>query len=452
MSELNNLPFICLEFRDRDVYPKASSLKEALEVGAEIQAKEKAALVKELQERYEINKLSTEPPEETNRLFLKSMQDTLQKNILSLKELSEFKQNNKTATKMFNIEQSAFLNNLKKAHSLNLLKVIPNLKEESDIKPSIFTSGEIKLHHSIDPSYSSANRVRSRLYFMLMNNENSQSSSKPILRIFSDEGNHQNPFYHFNVEFTDTPSQNKTAINSLFRNQELASNLSIEKFNGFINYFAHEGLPDELYNLPSEVKDYYQNPDALNKTNNQEIRQQLNLESRDEHDRLSKLLQKEDYILEYLLRHKLKKTSLAIDNLNLLKSINELLSVQKNQPIVRSGQIQSGDTFNGRPFYIDKLFNTSRKPLDFHTGFISTQNLEIQFLAFDSKEKETIPKLNLKLTDKMRGNSTRLVLDAETDPDLKDCFKEYIQTFLSSIKKQESQPAPKLNRPNSRPK
>jgi len=360
MSELNNLPFICLEFRDRDVYPKASSLKEALEVGAEIQAKEKAALVEKLQERYEINKLSTEPPEETNRLFLKSMQDTLQKNILNLKELSEFKQNNKTATKMFNIEKSAFLNNLKEAHSLNLLKVIPNLEEESGIKAPVFTSGEIKLHHSIDPSYLTTGRDRSKLHFMIMNNENSQSSSKPILRIFSDEGNHQNPFYHFNVEFTDTPSQNKTAINSLFRNQELASNLSIEKFNGLINYFAHEGLPDKLYNLPSEVKDYYQNPDALNKTNNQEIRQQLDLESRDEHDRLSKLLQKEDYILEYLLRHKLKKTSLTIDNLNLLRSINELLSVQKNQPIVRSGQIQSGEAFNGRPFYIDKLFNTSR--------------------------------------------------------------------------------------------
>ena len=87
MSDLNNLQFICLELRDRDVYPKASSLKEAFVVGAKIREAKRADLAVKLQDRWELNKLSTESPQETNRLFLKSFQNTLKENILSFKAL-----------------------------------------------------------------------------------------------------------------------------------------------------------------------------------------------------------------------------------------------------------------------------------------------------------------------------------------------------------------------------
>jgi hypothetical protein len=341
-------------------------------------------------------------PQETNELFLKSLRNTLQENILSLKELSKFSQNNKTAIIMLNKEKSAFLNNLKHAHSLGLLEVVPDQQEESDIKSPIFTSGEIKLHHSIDPSYLVTSRGRSKLHFMIMNNENSQSSSEPILRIFSDEGHNQNPFYHLNVEFKNNRKNNTIVVNDLFRseNHGTTSNISTEQFKE---------------------------------------------KSQNEHHGTLKLFQAENDILEYLFQHKLGKTASPKDNLNLLKFINELLSAQTGQPIVRSGQIKSGETFDGKPFYRDKLFNTSKKPLDFHTGFISTKNLEVQFLIFDDKERGTIPKLNLKLTDKMRGHSKLLLLDAEKFPELRDGFQEYLNSFLSFIQKKES----KLIKPNS---
>jgi hypothetical protein len=402
MSDLKDLPFICLEFRDRDVYPKAPCLKQALVVGAEIHEAKRVALATRLQDRHELNKLSTKMPQETNELFLKSLRNTLQENILSLKELSKFSQNNKTAIIMLNKEKSAFLNNLKHAHSLGLLEVVPDQQEESDIKSPIFTSGEIKLHHSIDPSYLVTSRGRSKLHFMIMNNENSQSSSEPILRIFSDEGHNQNPFYHLNVEFKNNRKNNTIVVNDLFRseNHGTTSNISTEQFKE---------------------------------------------KSQNEHHGTLKLFQAENDILEYLFQHKLGKTASPKDNLNLLKFINELLSAQTGQPIVRSGQIKSGETFDGKPFYRDKLFNTSKKPLDFHTGFISTKNLEVQFLIFDDKERGTIPKLNLKLTDKMRGHSKLLLLDAEKFPELRDGFQEYLNSFLSFIQKKES----KLIKPNS---
>lgn len=132
-----------------------------------------------------------------------------------------------------------------------------------------------------------------------------------------------------------------------------------------------------------------------------------------------------------------------------------MLLVQKSQPTARSGQIESGETFEGKPFYRDKLVNTSRKPLDFHTGFISTENLEIQFLIFDDKERKTIPKLNLKLTDKMRGHSKLLLLDAEKFSELRDDFQTYLNSFLSFIQKKESKLTtsnpPELKKPNPPP-
>ena len=100
--------------------------------------------------------------------------------------------------------------------------------------------------------------------------------------------------------------------------------------------------------------------------------------------------------------------------------------------------MKSGEAFDGKPFYKDKLFNISKKPLDLHTGFISTSNLEIQFLIFDDKERGAIPRLNLKLTDKMRGNSKLVLLDAEKFPELRDGFQEYLNSFLSFIQKKES--------------
>jgi hypothetical protein len=464
MSELKNLPFIYLKSRNGDGYPRIPpppkslqedtetqhpeelSLKVAFKQGKAIQSKEEAALAAKLKELYE---LSTEP-KETNELFLKSLRNTLQKNTLSLRESSKLSPNNlsiRTINDDDDERKTTFLNNLKKAHSLGLLKVIPDQQKESDIESSIFTSGEIKLHHSIDPSYSSTNRVRSRLYFMLMNNENSQLKSEPVLRIFSDEGNRRNPFYHLNIEFTDALPQNKISINSLFRNEGTASNLSIEKFNGLINYFADEGLPDKIDHLPAEVRNYYQNSQALKDSNNPEIRRQLDEESQNEHNRLAKLFQAENHILEYLSEHKLGKAASARDNLNLLKSISELLSAQKSKPIARSGQIESGKAFDGKPFYKHKLFNTSQKPLDFHTGFISTENLKIEFLVFDNKKEGAISKLNLKLTDKIRDYSTKFLVDAEAEknPDLKSLFKEYLDTFLSFVQKKES----KLIAPNS---
>ena len=129
-----------------------------------------------------------------------------------------------------------------------------------------------------------------------------------------------------------------------------------------------------------------------------------------------------------------------------------MLSAQKSQPIARSGQVESGEAFEGKPFYRNKLVNTSRKPLDFHTGFISTSNLEIQFLIFDDKEGGAIPRLNLKITDKMRGYSKLLLLDAEKSPELRDDFQTYLNSFLSFIQKKQSNlitsNPPELRRPN----
>jgi hypothetical protein len=456
MFELNSLPFICLESRDGE-RPKASSLKEALVVGAEIREAKRAALGEKLQDRQELNKLSTEPPQETNKLFLKSVQDTLGENILSLKELSKFNQNNHTAKTMLNKEKRVFLNNLKKAHSLSLLKVVPSQQEELDIKSPVFISGEIQLHHSIDPSYLSSSRDRSKLYFMIMNDENLRSGSKPVLRIFSDEGNRENPFYNFNAEFTDTLGSNKTNIDTLFKSKDsaTASNISTEQFKRLIDYFQKEGLPDRVENVPQKVIKYDREPQALEGSRNHEIRQQLNEESRNEHNRLLKLFQEEDRILEYLFEAKLGKIPSPRDNLNLLKSINELLSAQKSEPLARSGQIQSGEAFDGRPFYIERLFNTSPKPLDFHRGFINTGNLKIEFLIFNNKDKNSIPKLNLKLTDTIRGHSKSFLLDAEVAPELKNSFREYLNNFITFIEKKESKlrstNSPQLKRPEPPP-
>lgn len=106
-------------------------------------------------------------------------------------------------------------------------------------------------------------------------------------------------------------------------------------------------------------------------------------------------------------------------------------------------------------FYRDKLVNTSKKPLDFHTGFISTENLGIQFLIFDDREREIIPKLNLKLTDKMRGHSKLFLLDAEKSPELRDDFQKYLNSFLSLIQKKESKlialSRPELKKPDPPP-
>ena len=347
--------------------------------------------------------------QKANEFSLKSLRDALQENILSLKELSEFSQNNKTAINMVNEEKSALLKNLEKAQSLGLLKVIPVQQKESDIKSPSLTSGEIKLHDSIDPSYLVTSRDRSKLHFMIMNNENSQSSSEAILRIFSDEGNHKNPFYHLNIEFSDALPQDKASINSLFRNNETVSDTSDDLLKKFQN---------EQYN------------------------------------RTLKSFQAENNILEYLFEHELGKAAQPNDNLNLLISINELLSAQKSEEGIRSGQIKSGEAFESKPFYRSKILNTSQKPLDFHDGFIKTDNLEIQFLIFDNKEREAIPKLNLKLTDKMSGHSKSFLLDAEEvekDPNFKISFQKKFQTFLSLISKKESKLTASLKRPD-RPK
>jgi hypothetical protein len=316
--------------------------------------------------------------------------------------LSELNQRNHSPENILNEEKFALLNNLKKAQSLGLLKVIPDLNEESGTE---FTRGEIKLHHSIDPSYSFSSGDRSKLYFMLMNNENSQLVSKPLLRIFSNERNRQNPFYHLNIEFTGTPQKKTSIINTLFRNTNKAKT-----------------------RLESE-------------------------ESRHQHNRALKLFQAENNILEYLFfEHKLRKEASPEDNLNLLKSIIDLLSAQTGQLIARSGQIESGVVCECKPFYRDKLVNTSRKPLDFHTGFIRTSNLGIQFLIFDDKEGGAIPRLNLKITYKMRGYSKLLLLDAEKSPELRDDCQTYLNSFLSFIQKKQSKLTtsnpPELNKPN----
>lgn len=405
MFDLNTLPFIHLEHNiDGRRYPTAPSNEEAFRLGDEMRKAGKDTPIKELEARRKFHRLSTETPQETNRLFLESLQDSLLENILSLKALSELNQRNNSNENILNEEKAALLNNLKKAQSLGLLRVIPDLKEESGTE---FTRGEIKLHRSIDPSYSVSSGDRSKLYFMLMNNENSQLVSKPLLRIFSDERNRQNPFYHLNIEFTGTPKKNISLVNTLFRN-----------------------------------------------TNKAETRLEFE-ESRNRHSRVLKLFQAENNISEYLFEHKLGKKASPKDNLNLLKSIVDLLLVQKSQPTARSGQIESGEAFEGKPFYKDKLVNTSRKPLDFHTGFISTENLEIQFLIFNDKERKTIPKLNLKLTDTMRGHSKLLLLDAEKFPELRDDFQTYLNSFLSFIQKKESKliapNLPKLKKPNPPP-
>ncbi|NBV98895.1 MAG: hypothetical protein EBR67_05220 [Proteobacteria bacterium] len=138
MSELNNLPFICLEFRDGGSYPTAPSLKTAYKWGAEIHEAKRAALAARLQDRHELNKLSKETPQKTNELFLSSLRNTLQENILNFKELSEFSQNNKTAISMLLKEKSAFLNNLKHAQSLRSLKSNPRPTKRIRYKISYF--------------------------------------------------------------------------------------------------------------------------------------------------------------------------------------------------------------------------------------------------------------------------------------------------------------------------
>ena len=145
MLDLKNLPHIYLTSRNGDGdrypkitppsqedierYPEPSSLTEAFNIGAEIRETKRVALAARLQDRQELNKLSTETPQATNKLFLESLQNSLQENILSLKELSEFSQNNKTAISMLNQEKSAFLSNLKHAHSLGLLEVVADPQE-----------------------------------------------------------------------------------------------------------------------------------------------------------------------------------------------------------------------------------------------------------------------------------------------------------------------------------
>lgn len=427
MSDLKDLPLIYLKSRNGDGYPRIPHtsqyfqedmeaqysseppLKEAFSQGTAIHAARRDDLAVKLKDRQQLKALSTEMHQKANEFSLKSLRDALQENILSLKELSEFSQNNKTAINMVNEEKSALLKNLEKAQSLGLLKVIPVQQKESDIKSPSLTSGEIKLHDSIDPSYLVTSRDRSKLHFMIMNNENSQSSSEAILRIFSDEGNHKNPFYHLNIEFSDALPQDKASINSLFRNNETVSDTSDDLLKKFQN---------EQYN------------------------------------RTLKSFQAENNILEYLFEHELGKAAQPNDNLNLLISINELLSAQKSEEGIRSGQIKSGEAFEGKPFYSNKLFNTSQKPLGFHTGFIKTDNLEIQFLILDNKESGTIPKLNLKLTDKMSGHSKSFLLDAEEvekDPNFKISFQKEFQTFLSLITKKESKLTASLKRPD-RPK
>jgi hypothetical protein len=229
MFDLNTVPLIYLERRDGGKYPTAPSIKEAYRLGDEMREARKRALIKKLEARREFHRLSTETPHETNRLFLKSLRDSLRENILSLKALSELNQRNNSTENILNEKKSALLNNLKKAQSLGLLRVTPDLNEESGTE---FTRGEIKLHHSIDPSYSFSSGDRSKLYFMLMNNENSQLVSKPLLRIFSNEGNRQNPFYHLNIEFTGTPQKKTSIINTLFRNtNEAEIRLESEIYN-----------------------------------------------------------------------------------------------------------------------------------------------------------------------------------------------------------------------------
>lgn len=300
MFDLSKLPLIHLEIIDGSPCPTAPSMKEALRLGAAMDRARKDALKKRLEDRQEFHRLSTETPHETNRLFLESLQNSLLETIVSLKASSELERPNKTTENIFNEEKAALLNNLEKAQSLGLLRVISDPKEESGTE---FTCGEIKLDSSIDPSYSGSSSDRSKLYFMLMNNENSKLVSRPLLRIFSDEKNQENPFYHLNIEFTGTPEKNTSIINTLFRNTKKAeTRLEFE-------------------------------------------------ESRNRHSRLLTLLKAEAIILEHLFfEYELEKKASPRDNLNLLKSIVDLLSAQESQATARSGQIKSGKAFEARPF------------------------------------------------------------------------------------------------------
>jgi hypothetical protein len=76
-------------------------------------------------------------------------------------------------------------------------------------------------------------------------------------------------------------------------------------------------------------------------------------------------------------------------------------------------------------------------------------------LIFNNKDKNSIPKLNLKLTDTIRGHSKSFLLDAEVAPELKNSFREYLNNFITFIEKKESKlrstNSPQLKRPEPPP-
>ena len=256
----------------------------------------------------------------------------LRDSILELKENSFPELRTSPASDLV-AEKKNFLEQIERIHDLGLLKIVQEQKlEANNSHTQPFISGEIKLNHLIDPSYSSKIQNRSKLYFMIMNDESiSKSEPKTELRIFSDEPNPENPFYHLNIEFPPNKVSNK--IKNLFK--------------GTIDtqpYLAHNS--------------------ALNK----------------EHENISKLLEAENKVIDYLSLRHLGKTASSIDDLNLLKSLNQIINISKSSLISRCNEIKSGESFTSTTFYAGKLYNTSGENLLLKQGYINTDAVRVQFL------------------------------------------------------------------------
>jgi hypothetical protein len=170
----------------------------------------------------------------------------------------------------------------------------------------------------------------------------------------------------------------------------------------------------------------------------------------------------ENYILEYLVDHKIKRTTPPESNLKLLKAINILLSAQKppvnigktksrepsdtdvlSELLVNIEEIKPWETFNSQVFYPgQQLQNISEKSLISYMGIIGRKKLDIQFLCIKPGDEMT-PKLNLKLIDKTLSDdpeesSVSLLLDENTESSpLRTSFKESLNTFISLIQGQE---------------
>ena len=390
------LGFIALEHRDNSPFPVAASLKEALALGGQLRKDE---LNRKLRERQSLNELARTIPSEANREFINTLKGDLKKSIQELKEIS-FIEANKEQREQQNSKHKNFLEIITRIHNLGFLEIIPdsgsNLKmENSSSTKDPFIRGELKLSHLIDPSYSNKVHHRPKLYFMIMNEKHDlKTNPKTELRIYSDDSNPESPFYHLNIEF-DKKNLNEQ-IKNIFRSRT-----------------NHGTQTQKLANSSNQF-----------------------LELEQEHEKIHKLLDAENKIIEYLTLRQLGKAPSSIDNLNLLKSLNQIIDTSKSSLISRSQEIQSGESFTGKPFYLDKLYNMTKESLILKEGYINTDSTRIQFLMTLSPNSEQLPLINLKVTDKLKNYSKSFLLDPNLDRNLKQNYQQELDQLNKSTQNQ----------------